>query len=60
MTNIQFITESNIINVNRIIKIDKDKVRYIKILPFSSEEVSNENGNEFYISIKTIKEIKRT
>ena len=59
MTNIQFITEKDIINVNKVIKIDKDKVSYMKILPFSSEEVSNEDGNEFYISMKTINEIRR-
>ena len=59
MTKIELITAKNIIDAYRITKIDNDKVYYTESKQYSTNEGSRIEGEEAYISKKSIKEIKK-
>lgn len=59
MTKIQLITVKNSIAAYRIIKIDNDKVYYTEFEQNFKNEGSRIEGEEAYISKKSIKEIKK-
>jgi len=59
MTKIELITAKNIINAYRITKIDNDKVYYTESKQYSINDGFRIEGEEAYISKKSIKEIKK-
>jgi len=59
MTKIKLITVKNIIDAYRITKIDNDKVYYTESKQYSKNDGSKIEGQEAYISKKSIKEIKK-